>query len=388
MPLATARSVTLVAALCAALSSTAAAASPPGLDPEAVVRRIGPSIVVVRTTLEGHAGSVRFESGGAAFTNTGFFVGTQGEVLTSLFALAGCETPVVVTHDGQSVAARVAAVDQPSGLALLTTPLTDTVPLTAAGQGVPADRIVFLAAARPQDGRFAAFLSPGFVLPERGAVRLQGAQWEALLVAAVHVRDGSAAAPLVDGEGRLVAVVLGQCADGGECVALPVDRLEPIVARLKSGQSQRLGWLGVAVVQEPGLREGVRVEAALENSPACAAGIRAGDVLLQVDDEIVDSAAVLSRHVAEAGPGRTATLKVLRGEEIKTVSVELGARPLLICAGYRLPGQQVVRLSWPQAGRTPLSRKAMADLLRENALLRRRLRELEEAHRSQPQSPP
>jgi S1-C subfamily serine protease len=386
--------VTLVAALCAALGLSTAAASAPGLDPEAVVRRIGPSIVVVRTTLEGRAGSVRFESGGAAFTNTGFFVGTQGEVLTSLFALAGCETPVVVTHDGQSVAARVAAVDQPSGLALLATPLTDTVPLTAAGQGVPADRIVFLAAARPQDGRFAAFLSPGFVLPERGNVRLQGAQWEALLVAAVHVRDGSAAAPLVDGEGRLVAIVLGQCAgggvgpDGGECVALPVDRLESIVARLKSGQSRRLGWLGVAVVQESGLREGVRVEAALENSPACAAGIRAGDVLLQVDDEIVDSAAVLSRHVAEAGPGRTATLKVLRGEEIKTVSVELGARPLLICAGYRLPGEQVVRLSWPQAGRTPLSRKAMADLLRENALLRRRLRELEEAHRSQPQSPP
>jgi S1-C subfamily serine protease len=324
----------------------------------------------------------------ATFANVGFFVDSQGETLTSLLGLAGCADIAVRCADGREGPARVAAIDQPSGLALLKTDLRDTVPLQSAAQAPSVGDLVLLASARAADGSISTVLAPGLVSSLQASVRLQGFDWDGLIAASVHVRPGVASAPLLDMQGRLAGVLLavgpeGQ-RDGATCLAIPSDELAAIVSRLREGKSRRLGWLGVAVSRESDRQEGVRVEAALEGSPAHTAGIQAGDVLLQVNEHTIDDPAVLVRHVVQAGPGRTVEIKLLRADQVKSVAVEVGSRPLLICGGLRRPGEDHVRIRWrgrmgafPGFGGPASPPGVPPDVLEMNKRMRRRIQELE-----------
>jgi S1-C subfamily serine protease len=345
------------------------------------------SIVVVESALPADDMPFRLEPGEAAFTNTGFFVSSDGEVLTSLLGLAGCHEVSVLDVEGRRTPARLIALHQPSGLALLGTQLPDTPGLEPLARP-PAEREwVLLATARPAGKRAAVAFSLGVVLSRQASALLQGVEWEGLLSASLEPGPGSAASPLIDTEGGLAGVLLsvgerprdralGPTAhplNAPDCLVLPADQLSPILAELRQGTSRRLGWLGVALAREREGREGVRVEAVLEDSPAHHAGIRTGDILLQVDEQTIDGLGVMARRIVEAGPGREVEIRLLRGEEIKALRVELGERPLLICAGQRAPGEEHIQM------RRRLSRLPSdpAELLEENRRLRRRIEELE-----------
>lgn len=145
-----------------------------------------------------------------------------------------------------------------------------------------------------------------------------------------------------------------------------------------------LDWLGVAIEQEPDEREGVQVKAVLEDSPAHAAGIQVGDVLLQVGRHTVDGPSVLARYMVQTAPGRTVELAVLRDDRRRTVPVEVGRRPLLISADPRRTGEGVVRLRWRRtvsafttAAPAPPGRDALEEVLEENRRLRQRVQQLE-----------
>jgi S1-C subfamily serine protease len=373
--------------LCLVLAAGRLQAGTQDLEFKRAFQRANESMVRVAATLPAKGAPLRLDAEEATFSNAGFFVSTDGDVLTSLLGLAGCADVTIICADGRKSAARVAAVDQPSGLALLKSDLSGTVPFEPVEGPLAAGTWVLLACCPRQDDGATVLLAPGMVAPQRVAIRLQGVDWPDLMVASVNVRPGCAAAPLLDADGRLAAVVLGvSMARGGvDCLALPVDRVTPILSGLREGRSRRLGWLGLAIMQEPRGREGVRVKATLENSPAQVAGVQANDILLQVDDHTIDSPAVLAHEVIESGPGRTVNLKLLRGDEIKTVPVAIGARPLLICGAFRRPGDDLVQVRWRQII-GPLfppeafirEQERVPALLDENRLLRQRVRELEE----------
>jgi len=376
-----ARGLVLSAALAGALGAAGRADGP-----AAILKGASPRLVCVQSVLPAGALPSRVER--ARFSNTGFFVSDRGEVLTSLLGLAGCPDVRVICPDGRQSAATVASVDQPSGLALLRTDLSETAFFEPASAPPAPGGWALLAYVRARDEGAAVVLSPALVSRHDAALRLNGVAWEGLTAMSANVWPGCAGAPVMDLEGRLAGAVLGVSRAAGdpkgepECLVLPVERLAAIVARLRQGESRRLGWLGVTLMAGPERREGVRVSAVLKDSPAQEAGLKAGDVILQIDEHTVEGAAVVARYVVEAGPGRTVSLKVLRGDRILTIPVEVGSRPLLICGGLRdheedLPRLRVWRslegLSLPGGHRE----SGLTELLRENQRLRGRIRELE-----------
>jgi serine protease DegQ len=190
----------------------------------------------------------------------------------------------------------------------------------------------------------------------------------------VRAPTGCAAGPVFDADGRLAGVVLGEhsrAAAAGppvpESLLLGARRLEPILARLRGGQSRRLGWLGIAIADESEEMEGIRVAAVLEGSPAHTADIRPGDVLLQVDGRPLAGVEAFGRYLVEAGPRAGVELRLLRADRLKETSVDVGARPLMMCAAGRRP-----------AGTAEAPEGRVAELLEKNRLLRRRVAELEE----------
>jgi len=266
-------------------------------------------------------------------TNTGFFVSGEGHVLTSVFAVSGGSPLRVHRSDGGTSDAKVRALDQRSGLALLETTFKDAVCLVPASDApATGEWLVAANAVACPEQKMRVGLRPGLSSGSKASVKLSGVKWEGLLVCDIPACSGGAVGPILDVRGDLTGLVLGvrSLADGSECsYVLPSGDLAPILKDLMAGKTRRLGWLGVSVART-GEQEGLTVQAVLGGSPGFQAGIRPGDVLLQIGEEAITEPAVFESQVVEASPGTQLDVKLLRDRQVRTTQVKVGARPFLI----------------------------------------------------------
>ena len=79
-------------------------------------------------------------------------------------------------------------------------------------------------------------------------------------------------------------------------------------------------YIGAVGVDDPA---GCRLSAIDDNSPASNAGLKAGDLLLKIDQRDIKIAASFKRWLAEAQPGETLSLEVKRGNKLLTLDVRL-----------------------------------------------------------------
>jgi len=84
------------------------------------------------------------------------------------------------------------------------------------------------------------------------------------------------------------------------------------------------GWVGIYL---SATGDGAKVEAVVRDSPADKAGLRAGDVVKQVDKKAVRSPADLSVAVRHASPGETLALTITRDGSEQTLSLKVEAWP-------------------------------------------------------------
>jgi serine protease Do len=102
------------------------------------------------------------------------------------------------------------------------------------------------------------------------------------------------------------------------------------VAQLLAKGSIERGWLGVAVDDRDG---GVTIANVDRNGPAAKAGIKAGDVVVAVNGDRIDSSRGLIRAIAAVTPGNGVRVRVRRqGRELE-IPVNVGRRPAEQSAG-------------------------------------------------------
>lgn len=96
------------------------------------------------------------------------------------------------------------------------------------------------------------------------------------------------------------------------------------------------GYLGVQTTEVTkenfskfGLRDvrGVAVEKVMENSPAAAAGIKDGDVIVRLNGEDIGSTRKLTRLISEIDVDHQVKVTVLRGGSEQEITATLGKRP-------------------------------------------------------------
>ena len=97
------------------------------------------------------------------------------------------------------------------------------------------------------------------------------------------------------------------------------------------------GYLGVQTQEVTrdnfakfGLRDvrGVAVEKVMDKSPAAAAGIQAGDVIVRFNGEDISSARKLTRLISEVDPDHQAKVTILRNGAEREITVTVGKRPM------------------------------------------------------------
>ncbi|QQS31842.1 MAG: PDZ domain-containing protein [Acidobacteriota bacterium] len=97
------------------------------------------------------------------------------------------------------------------------------------------------------------------------------------------------------------------------------------------------GYLGVQTVEitrdntsKYGLNDvrGVAVEKVMDGSPAAAAGIRSGDVIVRINGEAITSTRKLTRVISEIAPDQQARVTIIRGGSEQEITATIGKRPM------------------------------------------------------------
>src|SRR5262245_2531896 len=248
-------------------------------------------------------------------------VDPAGLVLTVNYIVVGAERVTVTLRDERSYVAEVLRQDFDSGLALL----------RIAEQNLPAVPVRHTSDLAPGEEVFiVASIGDGGARVSSGAVSYIGpfdANWEYVLERAIMttaMNPGLGGGPLLDTLGRLVGTVsLNLNEIGRFSLAIPADYYLDDRAAFLAGRhaARRRAWLGVFCYA---VQDHVVIAGILPGGPGEQAGLKAGDVILAVDDQPVGDRRSLYRLLWAHGSGDHVTLKIFRGREQHTISVTAG----------------------------------------------------------------
>lgn len=254
----------------------------------------------------------------------------QDRVLTNAHNLRDRTTEVTFA-DGRSVQGAVTGADSDGDLVVLEVETARAPVLSWAGEASGPGDAVF-AVGRSADGgdRVTFGLVSGVDRSFRGP---RGRRITGSVEHTAPLPRGSSGSPVVDAEGRLLALNTARLADGFY-LALPADEaLRGRVDALVRGESVTRLVLGVGLAPSEVARQlresvglagadGLLVRVVEEGSPADRAGLAVGDLITAAGGAPIVAVDDLHQALEEARSSRHLTLEVTRGDEPRTVDVD------------------------------------------------------------------
>ncbi len=154
------------------------------------------------------------------------------------------------------------------------------------------------------------------------------------------INPGNSGGALIDVKGRLVgintAIYSRTGGSHGIGFAIPANMVKLVVTSALQGKAVKRPWLGaklqkvtseIAEALDLDRPVGAMVKQVYEKSPAETAGLRAGDVITEVNGREVDDPRAFHYRFSTGGIGGTAKLSLLRNGKSRTVSVKQLAAP-------------------------------------------------------------
>jgi S1-C subfamily serine protease len=280
-----------------------------------VARSVGPAVVGLGRGARGGSGVVV----------------APGRVLTLARNLRGDEVNLSV-GDGPDNVARVLGTDADLDLAVLSAETAGVAPVEWAPDEPVAIGTSVLALADP--GGRGLRVTAGHV--SSAGRRFRGPRGRLIADVIEHTAPlprGSGGGPLVNAAGLLIGLNAVRL-DGGLILALPAAALRERVESIASGQTTRPRRLGLAIVppraarrmrRAVGLpeRNGLLVRGIEQGSPAAAAGVQRGDLIVAAGDRELSDIDDLYGALDTAGEGSVLVLRALRGTEELELQVTL-----------------------------------------------------------------
>jgi Do/DeqQ family serine protease len=330
----------------AALTSTGA---PGSYAPAA--RRAAPSVVSVIASKSAQRSPHRSEPWFKRFFGDGdepvsgmgsaVIVSTDGYLLTNNHVVEHSDDIEVMLGDGQRSKARIVGTDPDSDLAVLK---VETLP---GGRALPA--VSFGDAEALQVGDVVLAIGNPFNVGQTvtsGIVSAIGRSglglntFENFIQTDAAINPGNSGGALIDVQGQLLGINTAIYSRSGGSMgigfAIPVSTARQVLDGLIRDGVVTRGWIGVQPSDlTPELAEslklkvdhGVLITGVLENGPASAAGMKAGDVVLDVAGRAVASTSQLLNAVAALKPQATVAIAVQRSDKLFTLKVKVAQRP-------------------------------------------------------------
>lgn len=268
---------------------------------------------------------------GRRTSGSGFIIREDGLVVTNAHVVADAERIQVRLADGRRFEGKLVGKDNRVDLAVVQIEGARELPVFPLGDS---NRI--------RVGEFVLALGHPFGLEQSVSFGIVSRKGTPLRVASpgfdfiqtdAAVNPGNSGGPLVNMAGEVVGVNSMAARSGSIGFAIPINVVKALVPQLVAKGKVEWGWLGVGIdevsdedLAKLGLSEarGVLVRRVMPGEPADKGGLKAMDVILNVDDEPVNGPRDLQRIIATSPPGKTVTLRVVREGKETALSVTVG----------------------------------------------------------------
>jgi serine protease Do len=267
---------------------------------------------------------------------SGFLISEDGYILTNNHVVADADEVTVILADEREFTATVVGTDPRTDVALVK--IEDeggfpTVPLGSSEGARVGDRVVAIG----NPFGLEHTVTTG-IISAKGRV-IGAGPYDDFLQTDASINPGNSGGPLFNLKGEVVGIntAINPRAQGIG-FSVPIDMVKDIIEELKEDGRVARGWIGVglrAVDGELADRldldlddgEGVMIGAVYQGTPGAEAGLEPGDVVLELEGEVLDDTEGFIRAVGDRRPGDKIELLVLRDGRKKRLDVRLAERP-------------------------------------------------------------
>jgi S1-C subfamily serine protease len=283
-------------------------------------------------------------------TGSGFVVDKDGTIITNAHVVDGASKVTVSFEEGgDAIDADVKGVDDdadiavlkinPEGRNLTVLPLGDSSKLSV-GDPVVAIGNPFGLQRTVTTGIVSAL--------QRQVDAPSGFPISDVIQTDASINPGNSGGPLLNARGEVIGINSQIATGGGQGsvgigFAVPIDQAKRELPKLRAGQEIKRAYLGVVMSDltdqiakqlDLPVKEGALVQTVSNGSPADKAGLQAGsstgrgaDVIVSIDGKSVAGADDVVQAVSEKEPGDSVEIEYYRGNDKKSVTVELSKRP-------------------------------------------------------------
>ena len=275
---------------------------------------------------------------------SGVIVDPKGYILTNYHVVAGAEKITIHLFDGRELVGTVRGTDSRTDLAVVHVDATD-LPVATLGDS---DKI--------QVGEWAIAIGSPFGLEEtitvgvisaKGRSGLGTGNYEDFIQTDASINPGNSGGPLVNIDGEVVGINAMIIQPGqGIGFAIPINLARSIMLELISTGKVIRPWVGIGLQDiTPDLmkffnlkeKEGALISQVYGESPAEKAGLKVGDVVIEVDGAKIKNSQDVVREVLKKKVGQKVNFVVLREGKRLEISVATAQMPEKI--GQRGPAK-------------------------------------------------
>lgn len=301
------------------------------LTPGQVYAKNVDAVVAVVTVYE-NAGTLQEGSG------SGFIVSPNGYVVTNYHVIEGAKQVKVLPHNGEEMTAKIVGSDKSNDVAVLKIE-GEKLPCVTLGSSDALSVGDQVAAIGNPLGELTATMTVGYVSAKDRIVQTDGTVMNMLQTDAA-INSGNSGGPLFNMNGEVVGITTAKYSGNssgatieGLGFALPMDDVKDIIADLCEYGYVTGAYLGVYVRdvdsygQSYGLPAGAYVDDVMKGFCAEKAGIRKGDIIVNLGGYDVDSVTALTRVLRRFDAGETASVTVYRNGNKEYLSVTFDEKP-------------------------------------------------------------
>ena len=274
----------------------------------------------------------------ASGLGSGVIASAEGFILTNNHVIEAADEIEVALNDGRRFPAKLVGRDPETDLAVLKLEGNGKLPaITFAAKDAIEVGDVVLAIGNPFGVGQTVTMG---IVSALGRNHLGINTFENYIQTDAAINPGNSGGALVDSRGNLVGINTAIYSRSGGSLgigfAIPVSIARNVLEQIVSTGEVTRGWIGVEIqemttdlAESFGLPDvdGALIAGVLRGSPAEKAGIRPGDVLVDVDGSAIHDAKGMLEVVAALLPGRSARCRVRRATKEIELQVEIGRRP-------------------------------------------------------------
>ncbi len=268
---------------------------------------------------------------------SGFIIDPSGIAVTANHVVTGSALiKVWVGEETTPHTARILGVSECSDLAVIKIEGDNFPYLSWYGKQVSTGLEVYAAGFPLGEPQFS--LTKGIISKERADGQTTWASLDYLLEHDATINPGNSGGPLVDANGRVVGINNSFRSSANQYFAIDENMAKPIVDQLKTGVDiNSIGVNGEAVIADDKSLSGVWVASVKSGSPADKTGVKAGDILYQMeglvlatDGTMKDYCDILKSHKS----GDVLSVTIIRFNTKELLEGQLNGRELAVTGTF------------------------------------------------------